>query len=70
MIFFLAKLTFKFGSLEIKEKLLPPNSSSVGEGGGVFSKSKSSPSLFVRLRFFLENCNKVVLDNKKKVSAC
>ena len=33
-----------------------PDSSSVGEGGGVFSRSRSDPSLLVLfLLFFLEN---------------
>ena len=37
-----------------------PDSSSEGEGGGVLSRSCSEPSLLVRFRFFLENCNRVL----------
>ena len=42
-----------------------PESSSGGEGGGVFSRSRSEPSLVVRFRFFFENCSNVLQRRKK-----
>ena len=46
------------GQLSIRFNV--PDSSSVGEGGGVFSRPRSEPPLSPRFRFFFENCSNVL----------